>query len=288
MGRDDELAVIAGMLGGAGGSGLLLVGEPGAGKSALLHAAASLAARDGRAVLRAAGCRPRPRCRTPGSISCSTRWRAPRSGSRAGRERCCEPRSAMPTGRCLTCSRPRWRRSSSGRGRGRRRRVVADDLHWMDDATLGVLRFVARRIASGPVALLAAIRHGFEDVLVEADMPIVMVRPLRIAEARAPLRHAHQVCEAHGLLPWAERARQELRATGEGRATLRPRRGRRCRRKNCRSPGWPPRDCRTGRSDSGCTSRTGPSARTSTGSSRSLASARARSWDPRWPRPAPP
>jgi DNA-binding NarL/FixJ family response regulator len=35
------------------------------------------------------------------------------------------------------------------------------------------------------------------------------------------LRHAHQVCEAHGLLPWAERARQELRATGEGRETLR-------------------------------------------------------------------
>jgi ATP/maltotriose-dependent transcriptional regulator MalT len=46
-------------------------------------------------------------------------------------------------------------------------------------------------------------------------------RRRRIAEARAPLRHAHQVCEAHGLLPWAERARQELRATGEGRETLR-------------------------------------------------------------------
>jgi DNA-binding NarL/FixJ family response regulator len=35
------------------------------------------------------------------------------------------------------------------------------------------------------------------------------------------LRHAHQVCEAHGLRPWAERARQELRATGEGRTALR-------------------------------------------------------------------
>jgi len=46
-------------------------------------------------------------------------------------------------------------------------------------------------------------------------------RRRRIAEARAPLRHAHQVCEAHGLLPWAERARQELRATGERRAAFR-------------------------------------------------------------------
>jgi DNA-binding CsgD family transcriptional regulator len=46
-------------------------------------------------------------------------------------------------------------------------------------------------------------------------------RRRRIAEARAPLRHAHQVCEAHGLLPWAERALAELRATGEGRAAFR-------------------------------------------------------------------
>jgi DNA-binding CsgD family transcriptional regulator len=46
-------------------------------------------------------------------------------------------------------------------------------------------------------------------------------RRRRIAEARAPLRHAHQVCEAHGLRPWAERARQELRATGECRTALR-------------------------------------------------------------------
>jgi DNA-binding CsgD family transcriptional regulator len=34
-------------------------------------------------------------------------------------------------------------------------------------------------------------------------------------EARAPLRTAQQICEAHGLLPWAERARGELRAAGE-------------------------------------------------------------------------
>jgi DNA-binding CsgD family transcriptional regulator len=46
-------------------------------------------------------------------------------------------------------------------------------------------------------------------------------RRRRIAEARAPLRHAHQVCEAHRLLPWAERALAELRATGEGRAAFR-------------------------------------------------------------------
>jgi DNA-binding CsgD family transcriptional regulator len=40
-------------------------------------------------------------------------------------------------------------------------------------------------------------------------------RRRRVAEARPPLRTAREICEAHGLQPWAERARQELRATGE-------------------------------------------------------------------------
>lgn len=40
-------------------------------------------------------------------------------------------------------------------------------------------------------------------------------RRYRVAQARGPLRTARQVCVAHGLLPWAERARRELRATGE-------------------------------------------------------------------------
>ena len=40
-----------------------------------------------------------------------------------------------------------------------------------------------------------------------------------------------------------------------------------CPRRSCRSPGWPPRACRTGRSGSGCTCRRAPSGRTCTGSS---------------------
>ena len=40
-------------------------------------------------------------------------------------------------------------------------------------------------------------------------------RRRRGAEARPLLRAARQICEAHGLLPWAERARSELRAAGE-------------------------------------------------------------------------
>ena len=70
VGRDDELAAIAGMLRGTGGGGLLVAGGPGAGKSALLHAAADLAARDGRTVLRAAGVPAG--CRAPLSSRCGS------------------------------------------------------------------------------------------------------------------------------------------------------------------------------------------------------------------------
>lgn len=40
-------------------------------------------------------------------------------------------------------------------------------------------------------------------------------RQRRGSAARAPLRAAKEACDALGLIPWAERAREELRATGE-------------------------------------------------------------------------
>ncbi len=40
-------------------------------------------------------------------------------------------------------------------------------------------------------------------------------RQRRVAESRAPLRAARETFDALGVLPWGERARQELRAAGE-------------------------------------------------------------------------
>jgi DNA-binding CsgD family transcriptional regulator len=40
-------------------------------------------------------------------------------------------------------------------------------------------------------------------------------RHRRVAEARSPLRGARDAFDALGVLPWGERARQELRASGE-------------------------------------------------------------------------
>jgi DNA-binding CsgD family transcriptional regulator len=180
IGRDDELSAIGEMLRDTGGRGLLLVGEPGIGKSALLRAASAMAGRDGRAVLRAAGVPAETgvpyaglhQLLYPLADSFSSLAPRPRQALRAAFGHADGPEPEMFPVAVATLE----LLASAAAGRGLL--VIADDLHWMDDATLGVLRFVARRIASVPIALLAAIRHGFEDVLVEADMPVLMLRPL--------------------------------------------------------------------------------------------------------------
>ncbi|GAA1276604.1 LuxR family transcriptional regulator [Sphaerisporangium rubeum] len=49
--------------------------------------------------------------------------------------------------------------------------LVVDDAHWLDQASAQVLTFVARRLESEPVLLLAAVRDGFPTVLDDAGLP---------------------------------------------------------------------------------------------------------------------
>ena len=69
--------------------------------------------------------------------------------------------------------------------------MAVDDLHWIDDATAQVLGFVSRRIASEPIALLAATRPGFEDPFTEAGVPARTLRPLHRAQAERLVRLRH-------------------------------------------------------------------------------------------------
>ncbi len=49
--------------------------------------------------------------------------------------------------------------------------LVVDDAHWLDSPTADVLAFIARRIESDPVLLLAAVRDGYPARLVDAGLP---------------------------------------------------------------------------------------------------------------------
>src|SRR3954447_8094490 len=49
--------------------------------------------------------------------------------------------------------------------------LVVEDAHWLDPPTADVLAFVARRIESDPVVLLAATRDGYSSALTDAGLP---------------------------------------------------------------------------------------------------------------------
>ena len=65
--------------------------------------------------------------------------------------------------------------------------VVADDAHWLDQATRDALTFVARRLEFEPILLVAAIRDGYETPLREAGLPSVALGALAPPTAAALL-----------------------------------------------------------------------------------------------------
>src|SRR5215207_11464787 len=65
--------------------------------------------------------------------------------------------------------------------------LVVEDAHWLDRPTADVLAFVARRIESDPILLLAAIRDGYPSALGEAGLPEHKLVGLEDATAAALL-----------------------------------------------------------------------------------------------------
>ncbi|MBU3067034.1 AAA family ATPase [Nocardia sp. NEAU-G5] len=86
--------------------------------------------------------------------------------------------------------------------------VIAEDVHWLDPASAEVLAFVARRVDSEPLALLATARGGSDSPLREAGLTALCLGPLPEDDAKAlldsiapglsaPIRH-RVLAEAHG------------------------------------------------------------------------------------------
>lgn len=61
--------------------------------------------------------------------------------------------------------------------------LIADDAQWLDRSTLGVLSFIARRLESEPIALVAAVRAGYSTSLEEARLPVLDLGRLSAAAA---------------------------------------------------------------------------------------------------------
>ncbi|MFE9328396.1 AAA family ATPase [Nocardia sp. NPDC052278] len=65
--------------------------------------------------------------------------------------------------------------------------VIAEDAHWLDSSTTDVLTFLGRRLESEPILLLASARSGITGWLDAAGLPELIVPPLSARDAAALL-----------------------------------------------------------------------------------------------------
>ena len=81
--------------------------------------------------------------------------------------------------------------------------LLVDDAHWLDRSSLDVLTFIARRLEGVPVALVATVRTGYAAPFDEARLPILELGRLSAEAAAAVLDRAapqlHPVSRARVL-----------------------------------------------------------------------------------------
>lgn len=169
FGRDREREVLRGAVAGTDGPAVLLIGEPGIGKTALLDAAAAQARRTGCAVLRATGIESEQSMPYAGVhqlfrplFAHAAELAGPQRdalGVALGRHRGPAPEPFLVALACLGLA----DRASADR----RLVIVVDDVPWLDDPSSTVLTFLARRLDDG-TALLGAARAGYHGPLVGA------------------------------------------------------------------------------------------------------------------------
>ncbi|MFF2075923.1 AAA family ATPase [Kitasatospora sp. NPDC058162] len=167
IGREGDLRLLRERLRlGAGGGALLLSGEAGVGKSAVLDALAAAALGDGARVLRASGVEFEAHCGYSGlnqllypHLAALERLDAPlRDTLRValGFDTGPAPEHLVVSNAVL--------RLLQAVADGRPLLLVVDDLHWVDRASAAVLGSVARRIPGLDVGFLAAARPGELDL----------------------------------------------------------------------------------------------------------------------------
>ena len=196
IGRDRELEALRGFLRSAmrGGGAQLVVGEAGMGKSVLLDAAATVAARTaGARVLRASGVEFEADLGYAGlnqlllpiadALPRLPSAQAAVLGAALGLEAATPPDPVA-----LATATVGLLRHLAGTSPVV---LAVDDLQWIDRASLLLLSVVARRLEGVGVALLLTQRAGHETYFDRAAVPTLELGPLSDDDAHALLRRCH-------------------------------------------------------------------------------------------------
>ncbi|MFJ6673866.1 AAA family ATPase [Actinosynnema sp. NPDC091369] len=181
LGREAELKVLAELVDGpCGHRGVLLRGEPGIGKSALVASAVAAASIAGLRVLETTGTEAERHFPYAGLHQLLYPVRAGVDGLPAPQRDALRTALGLADGvapsvylvglAALTLL--------ADEATTKPLLVVAEDAHWLDRATLDVLAFVARRIESEPVVLVAAVRDGERSPLEDAGLTPLPVQRL--------------------------------------------------------------------------------------------------------------
>ncbi|SHF91511.1 ATP-binding protein [Streptoalloteichus hindustanus] len=211
FGRDAELKLLAELVGGPErGGGVLLCGEAGIGKSALVKETLAMASIAGLRVLTTSGVEAEQNLAYAGLHQLLypvragvDRLPAPQRDALAtalGTADGHEPSTYLVGLATLSLL--------ADEAADRPVLVVAEDVHWLDRESADVLAFVARRIESDPVVLIATLREGERSPLLDAGLSPMLVD-------RLPDQVAAQVLDSVAPdLPPASRARLLAEAAG--------------------------------------------------------------------------
>jgi DNA-binding CsgD family transcriptional regulator len=200
VGRERELHVLADLLDGVNdhGAALLVRGEAGVGKSALLTSAGARARTRGMRVLAATGAQAESLLPFTGLhqllhplLDHADELPAPQREALNAAFGMTDGRGDNPAPNLFLIALATLELLSDAAERTPLL-VLAEDAQWLDSSTCDALAFVARRLDSEPIVLLLAIREGVESSLAETGLPDLQVEGLdnvaasALLDARAP------------------------------------------------------------------------------------------------------
>ncbi len=187
LGRDAEIGLLASLLDGIGdgGGALVLYGEPGIGKSRLLAVAAEFARERGLAVLSTTGVQSEAHLAFAGLHQLLRPLRLHVANLPAGQRAVLD--AAFGLGQEPAPERFRIAMAVLDLlgevAAGTPVLILAEDAQWLDRPTMEVLAFVARRLQSDPIVVLAAVREGYPSLLADAGLPEHRLGALAPADA---------------------------------------------------------------------------------------------------------